>query len=74
MKISYKIAGLTIIVVLISLSIFTRIFKNSNQDIQIERNPEYFTPNRILHRLIKPQGTPHRCSQRQPGGPAATRT
>jgi hypothetical protein len=42
MKTSYKIVALIIIVVLISLSIFTRIFKNNNQDVQIERNPEYF--------------------------------
>ncbi len=42
MKTSYKILGLTIIVVLISLFIFTRIFKNNNRNIQIERNPEYF--------------------------------
>ncbi|MDD2681119.1 MAG: hypothetical protein PHE20_03420 [Patescibacteria group bacterium] len=42
MKTSYKIIGLTFIVMLISLSIFTRIFKNNNKDIKIERNPEYF--------------------------------
>jgi hypothetical protein len=42
MKTSYKIIGLTLFVMFISLAIFTRIFKNSNQDIQIERNPEYF--------------------------------
>lgn len=42
MKTSYKILGLIVIVVLISLSIFTRIFKNNSEDIQIQRDPEYF--------------------------------
>jgi len=42
MKKSYVVVILFLIVVLLSLSIFTRIFKNSDKEIKIERDPDYF--------------------------------
>ncbi|MBN2884455.1 hypothetical protein JXE04_00850 [Patescibacteria group bacterium] len=42
MKLSYKIFGLVLIVFIISLAIFTRIFNTRKNEIQIEKNSEYF--------------------------------
>lgn len=42
MKLSYKIVGLILIVVVVSLAIFIRIFNPQKNEIEIEKNSDYF--------------------------------